>query len=162
MALIECPECKKEISDKATSCPNCGYPISQQNTLKSYTVILNDCGLDKVKVIKRIREINSMDLLPAKRIADSVPTIFSYDIARNKAEEIKNQLEEVGANVTIREYKSDDPIIQKTNSEQIRCPRCGSTQITTAQKGFSFLTGFIGANKTVNRCAKCGHSWQPK
>lgn len=28
MALINCPECKKEISDKASSCPNCGCPIS--------------------------------------------------------------------------------------------------------------------------------------
>ena len=27
MALIKCPECGKEISDKAESCPNCGYPI---------------------------------------------------------------------------------------------------------------------------------------
>lgn len=27
MALINCPECGKEISDKAASCPNCGCPI---------------------------------------------------------------------------------------------------------------------------------------
>ncbi|MBQ7063159.1 MAG: zinc-ribbon domain-containing protein [Bacteroidales bacterium] len=29
MALIKCPECGKEISDKAHSCPNCGNPIAQ-------------------------------------------------------------------------------------------------------------------------------------
>lgn len=28
MALISCPECSKEISDKAQSCPNCGIPIN--------------------------------------------------------------------------------------------------------------------------------------
>lgn len=28
MALIKCPECGKEISDKAASCPNCGCPIA--------------------------------------------------------------------------------------------------------------------------------------
>ena len=28
MALINCPECKKEVSDKAISCPYCGFPIS--------------------------------------------------------------------------------------------------------------------------------------
>ncbi len=27
MALIQCPECGKEISDKASTCPNCGCPI---------------------------------------------------------------------------------------------------------------------------------------
>lgn len=25
--LINCPECGKEISDKAESCPKCGYPL---------------------------------------------------------------------------------------------------------------------------------------
>jgi hypothetical protein len=27
MALIKCPECQNEVSDKATSCPHCGFPI---------------------------------------------------------------------------------------------------------------------------------------
>lgn len=27
MALINCPECNHEISDKAEKCPNCGFPI---------------------------------------------------------------------------------------------------------------------------------------
>ncbi len=29
MALIQCPECGKEVSDKAIACPNCAYPISE-------------------------------------------------------------------------------------------------------------------------------------
>lgn len=28
MALIQCPECEGKVSDKATSCPHCGYPIN--------------------------------------------------------------------------------------------------------------------------------------
>ena len=31
MALIKCPECGKEISESATACPNCGFPISSEN-----------------------------------------------------------------------------------------------------------------------------------
>lgn len=27
MALIQCPECKTDISDKAASCPKCGNPM---------------------------------------------------------------------------------------------------------------------------------------
>ena len=34
MALIRCPECNKEISDTAISCPHCGY-ILKPNTNKS-------------------------------------------------------------------------------------------------------------------------------
>lgn len=30
MALIKCPECGKEISDKASVCPNCGTPIADK------------------------------------------------------------------------------------------------------------------------------------
>lgn len=32
MALIKCPECEKEISDKVKSCPQCGYPIRKIST----------------------------------------------------------------------------------------------------------------------------------
>lgn len=31
MALIKCPECGKEISDKTKKCPECGYPIKKLN-----------------------------------------------------------------------------------------------------------------------------------
>ena len=31
MALIKCPECGKEVSDKAKACPNCGCPIEETN-----------------------------------------------------------------------------------------------------------------------------------
>ena len=29
MALIKCPECGTEVSDKAVACPRCAYPISE-------------------------------------------------------------------------------------------------------------------------------------
>lgn len=29
--LIRCPECNLEISDKAKSCPKCGFPIESEN-----------------------------------------------------------------------------------------------------------------------------------
>ena len=31
MAIIKCPECGNNISDKAKTCPNCGYPIETTN-----------------------------------------------------------------------------------------------------------------------------------
>jgi TM2 domain-containing membrane protein YozV len=32
MALINCPECNKQISDKATACPSCGCPLGSKNS----------------------------------------------------------------------------------------------------------------------------------
>jgi len=31
MALIKCPECAKEVSTAATTCPNCGYPLKRDD-----------------------------------------------------------------------------------------------------------------------------------
>ena len=35
MALIKCPECGKEISDKTESCIYCGYPLKEKKTAQS-------------------------------------------------------------------------------------------------------------------------------
>lgn len=32
MALIECPECGEEVSEKAEACPNCGVPLSPRES----------------------------------------------------------------------------------------------------------------------------------
>lgn len=36
MALIKCPECNHEISDTATTCPNCGYPIKRKQHVDTF------------------------------------------------------------------------------------------------------------------------------
>lgn len=42
MALIKCPECGREISDKALACPSCGMPISQTVTNPVHTIETED------------------------------------------------------------------------------------------------------------------------
>ena len=44
MAMIKCPECGHQVSDKAKSCPNCGAPIDTK-------VYCPNCGSSNVKVI---------------------------------------------------------------------------------------------------------------
>lgn len=36
MALIICPECGKEVSDRAEACPHCGYPINEMVNKENY------------------------------------------------------------------------------------------------------------------------------
>lgn len=47
MSLIQCPECSKEISDKAISCPNCGMPIN--DVPKTIVSIDNDLNVPALK-----------------------------------------------------------------------------------------------------------------
>ena len=44
MALIKCPECGKEISDKANACIHCGYPLNEQKEefYKKITSLLHE------------------------------------------------------------------------------------------------------------------------
>lgn len=36
MALISCPECESQVSDKAPTCPNCGVPIHRASKVMVY------------------------------------------------------------------------------------------------------------------------------
>lgn len=39
MALINCPECGRQISNQAEKCPSCGFPISRMNQQPNYAQI---------------------------------------------------------------------------------------------------------------------------
>ena len=67
------------------------------------------------------------------------------------------ELQSIPSNVTVKDY-SKGPM----QDVSICCPKCGSTTITTGARGVNVVWGLIGASKTVNRCAKCGHTWKPK
>jgi len=56
MALIDCPECDKKISDKAESCPHCGLPsiyFKQIKANSSYVADENKVG-DYNSIIKEV------------------------------------------------------------------------------------------------------------
>lgn len=61
-----------------------------------------------------------------------------------------------------RTYVEQQKQVKEAEENQIRCPKCGSTNVTTGQRGFKLTTGFLGSGKTVNRCGNCGYSWKPK
>lgn len=66
-------------------------------------VKLIDSGVNKVNVIKEIREITGCGLKEAKELVDNVPSEIIKKISAEKAEEIKTSLEELGATVEIIE-----------------------------------------------------------
>lgn len=163
MSLIICPECGKQISDKANQCVNCGFPIGEQKTNlesnnKLYSLLLTDCSKNRIKAIQIVREIMNCDLDTAKSLTVGSSAIVSKKLNIDEAKKIQKRFFDIGVNAEIIEDNSTINVQYDT----IRCPRCGSTAITTGQRGFTIMTGFWGSNKTVNRCGKCGYTWQPK
>lgn len=223
MALIKCPECGKEISNKSKTCIHCGYPLSEIDLLSNVSVknepsttLLQEestSGLSQITSLpEKIQENRALKILKQNRIrslrktiiglsifciilfvflysltldfnfnkqseiiislviAEIIPAIF---ILANAPDAIKYGKEYQSAKEDFYKYKE-----HKTNElESIKlqtemrnkktkliptCPKCGSTTITTGARGVNWTHGLIGASKTVNRCANCGHTWQPK
>lgn len=58
MALIKCPECEREVSDKAVDCPHCGCPLTSDNQLREMTnenQQIKECKYCKTKIEKNAK-----------------------------------------------------------------------------------------------------------
>ena len=67
-----------------------------------FDVELTEVGGQKVKVIKVVREITGVGLKEAKAVVDGAPKALKEAVSKEEAEDIKKQLEEVGAKVTVK------------------------------------------------------------
>ena len=67
-----------------------------------FDVELTEVGAEKVKVIKEIRDITGKGLLDAKKLVDGAPVIVKEGASEDDANKIKEQLEGVGATVTLK------------------------------------------------------------
>ena len=68
----------------------------------TFDVILTGAGDRKIPVIKVVREITSLGLKEAKALVDGAPKAVKEGVSKETAEDIKKQLEEVGAAVEIK------------------------------------------------------------
>ena len=67
-----------------------------------FTVVLNNHGAEKIKVIKAVREITGLGLKEAKELVDGAPSNVKEGVEKAEAEAIKAQLEAVGAEVVLK------------------------------------------------------------
>lgn len=140
------------MGDIVLRCNKCGrFYIGGENkdincidNYKNCGGIMCDTGLkfDEANIIRKISSDN--ELLNAM-IELKKNDIIEYNL---KLSQFKNQVEQNNQ-------------IQQRDNNVVKCPKCGSTNVTAGQRGYSLLTGFIGSGSTVNRCAKCGYKWKP-
>lgn len=115
MTVLELAECKKALEEEfgvtavapavaagpapapAAEAPEA--PAEEEKT--EFDVILTSVGEKKIQVIKVVRTITELGLKEAKALVDEAPKPVKEGVSKQEAEEIRAQLEEVGATVEI-------------------------------------------------------------
>ncbi|MEA3359879.1 MAG: 50S ribosomal protein L7/L12 [Thermodesulfobacteriota bacterium] len=113
MTVLELSELVKELEEKfgvsaaapvaVASFAGPGEGQQQEEAEKTeFDVVLTGIGDKKIQVIKVVRSVTNLGLKEAKELVDNVPNNVKEGIAKEDAENIKAQLEEVGAIVDIK------------------------------------------------------------
>lgn len=126
MALIKCPECGKEISDKAESCPHCGYPITgnveaeNTNILSEENHVVEEKKTGNRKLIKGgiivIIAISIAIILSVIAYLVLTADARNYDSAM-KLFENENYQEALYKFIEIGDYKDSEEMIEKCEYE---------------------------------------------
>lgn len=75
-------------------------PVEEQT---EFTVMLEEFPADKkIAILKEVRAITGLGLKEAKDLVEAAPKAIKEAIAKEAAEELKKQLEAVGAKVSIK------------------------------------------------------------
>ena len=69
----------------------------------AFDVVLSAVGANKIQVIKVVREISpGLGLKEAKDLVDAAPKAVLEGVTKDKAEEAKGKLEDVGATIEVK------------------------------------------------------------
>lgn len=185
MALITCPECGREISDKAVSCPGCGFPV-QDNPVDERSDL--DRLVDeiyarnpnsKTKAIKELQKATGFGLKEAKDIMDekfrgrdATEAIEKSTISHQKELRRQEQAKQNKENMK----NAISTLASVTSGSKIsHCPKCRSTQITYGGSRISLGRAVVGGavagpagatlggltgKKGYAVCLNCGKRWK--
>ena len=76
-------------------------PAAAVEEKTSFTVILEDGGAEKIKVIKEVRAITGLGLKEAKDLVEGAPKTVKDGATKDEAAAMKKQLEAAGAKVKV-------------------------------------------------------------
>ena len=77
-------------------------PAAAVEEQTEFTATITEIGPNKIPVIKVVRELTGLGLKEAKDLVDATPKAVKEGVARDEAEKIKAQIEEVGGKVEIK------------------------------------------------------------
>jgi len=113
MSVLDLAELVKILEDKfgvsaaapammMAGMPAAGGDAAAAEEKSEFDVEITDAGASKIAVIKAVRAITDMGLKEAKDLVDAAPKVVKEGVKKEQAEEIKKQLEEAGAKVTLK------------------------------------------------------------
>ena len=137
-----CGNIQSALSDEAPICNHCesDHMVKTGYTDKEHCQISNN--KDKFKEYKaylRERFVVNSDFFNKDLYQETLDEEFKSAMLHDTKPEVSHAYEE----------------------PQLRCPKCGSTNISTINRGYSLVTGFVGSGSARNVCQNCGYKWKP-
>jgi large subunit ribosomal protein L7/L12 len=114
LTLLEASELVKQIEDAfgvsaaapvggvMMAAPGAGAAAEPEEEKTEFDVILDDVGGNKIAVLKVVRAITGLGLKEAKAMVEEAPKAIKEGVPKESAEDVKKQLEEAGAKVSIK------------------------------------------------------------
>lgn len=143
MALIKCPECGKEISNKSDKCIHCGYPFKKANmcVLNGKETDLSFLLDESYSILYKVRDVIQL----SNSSIDKVKPVVDKIVQTKEIPKVLNL-----------------PIQQAEEDNKPKCPICNSTdlsKISATKKAAKIVTFGIfgmGDNGKTWKCNKCG------
>lgn len=112
MTVLELSQLIKDMEEKfgvsaaaaavAVAAPAGGGAAAAVEEQTEFTVILTNCGANKVNTIKVVRAVTGLGLKEAKDLVDGAPKAVKEGISKADADALAKQLTEAGATVEIK------------------------------------------------------------
>lgn len=110
--MLEISELVKEVEEKfgVTAAAPMAMPVGAMAAAPAeaaeeqteFDVVLKDVGSQKIQVIKVVRAITGLGLKEAKELVEGAPKAVKEGVSKAEAEDLKKQLEEVGATIDVK------------------------------------------------------------
>ena len=188
MALIKCPECGKEVSNRASACIHCGCPLDEQPVASTpkKDIIPSQKEYSEVKFpsINLVQDVTGLGLAEAMAFVEQDEPVVKDGLSQEQAEAIAQKFQAIGVDAKICDSSTplssdqngeSNPILSTSPETQVlRCPKCGSTSIQAMKKGFGLgkaaigglllgpvglLGGAIGCNNVKRVCLNCRYEF---
>ena len=125
MALTNCPECGKEISDQADKCPNCGAPTRKKAEEKSTKKKTRGCLGTVLIVFALLILIGAFGSMLS---SDDKPTKVDSGDSAEATEEEKTEFA-VGETASLNDVKVTLVSAEESNGTQFLAPEAGNIYI---------------------------------